>query len=165
MFVGRYYHTVEQKGRTAIPIVFRKGLGKDPVITRGLDGCLFLFKQEEWQHFTMSVNKTSFTKKAHRDFTRLMLNDASMLQFDAQGRGLIPEYLRATAQLKKNVVFAGSGNRVELWDRDTYHRYVEALEARAEDVSEAFEVNLPAIGNSAQDNEQDNALDNTKETA
>ena len=153
MFLGRYYHTVETKGRIAIPISFRKGLGKDPVITRGLDGCLFLFKQEEWQHFTMSINKTSFTKKAHRDFTRLMLNDASTLEFDAQGRALVPEYLRESSQLKKNVVFAGSGNRVELWDRETYHQYLEKLEARAEDVAEAFDVVLPDINSMKMDEE------------
>lgn len=143
MYLGRYYHTVEHKGRVAVPVKFREKLGDHPVVTRGLDGCLFLFSQEDWTAFSSSLKKAKFTKKVHRDFIRYMTNDASELAFDAQGRVLLPEFLRESAKIAKDTVFAGSSDHVEVWDRETYHTYLDALTERAEDVAEQFD-DLPA---------------------
>lgn len=140
MYLGRYYHTIEQKGRVAIPVRFRQLLGDHPVMTRGLDGCLFIFSQKEWVTFASSIEHASFTKRVHRDFVRLMTHDAEELEIDDQGRVLIPEFLRESMHLTKDIVFAGSSDHIELWDRDTYHSYVEELLKRAEDVSEQFDV-------------------------
>ncbi len=140
MYLGRYYHTIEQKGRVAVPVRFRELLGDHPVMTRGLDGCLFIFSQKEWVTFAGSLEHASFTKRVARDFIRLMTNDAQELTFDDQGRVLIPEFLRESMNLSKDIVFAGSSDHVELWDRDTYHAYVDGLLKRAEEVSEQFEI-------------------------
>lgn len=138
MYLGRYYHTVEQKGRIAVPARFRETLGDHPVITRGLDGCLFLFSQKDWGVFSSSLEHATLTKRVHRDFIRLMTNDAQELTIDDQGRVLLPEFLRTLIHISKDVVFAGSSDHVELWDRDTYHAYVESLSSRAEEVAEQF---------------------------
>jgi MraZ protein len=140
MYLGRYYHTIEQKGRVAIPVRFRQLLGDHPVMTRGLDGCLFIFSQEDWITFAASLEHASFTKRMHRDFIRLMTHDAEELTFDDQGRVLIPEFLRESMHLSKDIVFAGSSDHIELWDRETYHTYIDGLLKRAEDVSEQFEI-------------------------
>src|SRR3989338_7168429 len=140
MYLGTYYHTVEEKGRISLPVKFRTQLGKKPIMTRGLDGCLFIFSQAEWMDFSQGIEETTITKKTHRDFARLMANEATELEIDAQGSALVPEHLRALAKLSKNVVFAGSVNRVELWDRAMYHEYAEGLEKKAEDIAESIEL-------------------------
>lgn len=138
MFIGRYYHTIEEKGRVSLPKKFRDG-GDDWIITRGLDGGLFVFLKDQ---FTSELEKLSthpFTKKAHRDFIRLMTNEAEEVKVDENGRLLIPEYLRATAQLTKNVVIVGSYQRIEIWDVEKYHTYIDQLEKMAEETAEKVE--------------------------
>lgn len=146
MYLGTYYHTVEEKGRISLPVKFRTQLGKKPVMTRGLDGCLFIFSQAEWSDFSQGIEETTITKKTHRDFARLMANEATELEIDAQGRALVPEHLRKLAKLSKHVVFAGSVNRVELWDRAMYHEYAEGLEKKAEDIAESIELPARKVG-------------------
>lgn len=140
MYIGTYYHKLEEKGRVSVPVKFRNSLGEKPVLTRGLDGCLFLFSQQDWATFITTLEDSNVTKKVHRDFVRLMANEASELEFDVIGRAVIPEYLRNKANITKEIVFTGSANRVELWDRDAYHTYMESLEQHAEDVAEQFGV-------------------------
>ena len=135
MFIGRYYHTIEEKGRVSLPKSFRER-EKQWVITRGLDGGLFLFPQASFQQQVEALNQLGFTKKAHRDFVRLLTNDADAVEADSQGRITIPEYLRATAQPTKNVVIIGSFERVEIWDVDKYHAYLDTIADKAEEIAE-----------------------------
>lgn len=135
MFIGKYYHTIEEKGRVSLPKSFRE-LEKQWVITRGLDGGLFLFPAKSFQKQVQTLNQLGFTKKAHRDFVRLLTNDAESLEADTQGRITIPEYLRAAAQLTKQVVIVGSFERVEIWDVDTYHAYLDTIADHAEEIAE-----------------------------
>jgi MraZ protein len=135
MFIGKYYHTIEEKGRVSLPKSFRE-LEKQWVITRGLDGGLFLFPAKSFQQQVQTLNQLGFTKKAHRDFVRLLTNDAESLEADTQGRITIPEYLRAAAQLTKQVVIVGSFERVEIWDVDTYHAYLDTIAQNAEEIAE-----------------------------
>jgi len=135
MFIGKYYHTIEEKGRVSLPKSFRE-LEKQWVITRGLDGGLFLFPQKNFQEQVQTLNQLGFTKKAHRDFVRLLTNDAESVEADGQGRVTIPEYLRAAAQLTKQVVIVGSFERVEIWDMEKYHVYLENIAGKAEEIAE-----------------------------
>lgn len=135
MFIGKYYHTIEEKGRVSLPKTFRE-LEKQWVITRGLDGGLFLFPQKNFQEQVQTLNQLGFTKKAHRDFVRLLTNDAESVEADSQGRLTIPEYLRAAAQLTKQVVIVGSFERVEIWDMEKYHAYLEGIAGQAEAIAE-----------------------------
>lgn len=137
-FIGRYYHALEQKGRLSIPKSFRNELGGQAIITRGLDGCIFLFHEKDWQSILTENDTTTFTKKNLRDWTRLLANNAQLVEFDRLGRILIPEYLRQQANVTKDTVIVGSVNRVEIWDQKTYHQYVENLENQAEDIAESI---------------------------
>jgi len=135
MFIGTYYHTIEEKGRVSLPKKFRES-GSEWVITRGLDGGLFLFQKNQFMIELEKLSSHPFTKKADRDFIRLMTNEAEELESDEAGRILIPEYLRATAQLTKHVAITGSYQRIEIWDTEKYHTYLTALESQAEEIAE-----------------------------
>lgn len=139
MFTGTYYHTLESTGRVSVPVAFREQLGVSIVITRGLDGCLFLYTTQQWDMFTSQLQDSVVTKKTHRDFVRLMTNEAMKVEIDAQGRVLLPEALRAKLNTAKDVVFAGSLDRIELWEKTAYHAYMTELEKNAESIAEQYE--------------------------
>jgi len=138
MFVGLYYHTLEAKGRLAFPVKFRRNLKKGSVLTRGLDGCLFVFPPKEWRKLTDRLRQSPLSLREARGFVRLMTHEAVELEFDFQGRTRIPQYLREFAGLSKEVVVAGSLNRIEIWDRETYHRYISEIEKKSEQIAESL---------------------------
>jgi len=138
MFTGRYYHSIEAKGRLAIPQAFREELGSGGVITWGLDGCLFLFPDSYWQKFSEKLASLSLTNQNARNLTRLLVQSATDLNLDQQGRTLIPEYLRQQANLKKQVVVAGSLTRIEIWDRDTYHQHLDLIAQKINEGGDNF---------------------------
>lgn len=127
MFTGLYYHRLEAKGRLAIPLSFREELKSGGVITWGLDGCLFLFPSSYWQKFSEKLASLPLTNQVARNLTRLLVQSAVDLNLDSQGRTLIPEYLRKQANLKKQVVVAGSLTRIEIWDQETYHKHLDLI--------------------------------------
>lgn len=137
MFIGRYYHTLEENGRVSLPKDFREQ-ETDWVITRGLDGGLFLFRAENFKQELANLADKTFTKKKHRDFIRLMANDAKLVQADQNGRVSLPEYLIEAAGLKKSLVIVGSYSRVEIWGRNQYHQYLDQLEENAEEIAESL---------------------------
>ncbi len=136
MLLGRYYHSLENKGRIAIPPIFRRQLGQKPIITRGLDGCLFIVPTKVWQRLTADLRGSPLTKQDTREFIRLIAHDAQEVTFDSQGRTLIPQTLREYAQITKTVVVAGSLDWVEIWNRDLYHQHMQTTEKQAEQVAE-----------------------------
>lgn len=139
MYIGRYYHTIESKGRVSLPKKFRDQEQEKFIITRGFDGGLYIFPSITWATEVGSLTSRTFTKKDHRDVVRLMTNDAQEVEVDDLGRILIPEYLRDYAKLQKNIVFVGSLNKIEIWDVEQYHTYIETLEKNAESIVERVE--------------------------
>lgn len=137
MFIGKYYHKLEPNGRVMIPKDFRKA--ESFVITRGLDGSLFLFQAEDFELEIQKLSTRSFTKKINRDFIRLMTNEAHSLVPDKNGRVQLPVYLTDLAGFSKDIVFVGSMNRVEIWDQQAYHKYLAHIEADAENIAEQLE--------------------------
>lgn len=127
MFIGHHYHNLEAKGRLAIPSEYREKLTSGGVITIGLDGCLFLFPKSYWQELSEKLASLPLTNQTARQFTRLLVQSAADLDLDSQGRTLIPDYLREKASLKKQVVVAGALTRIEIWDRDEYHRHLNLI--------------------------------------
>lgn len=120
MFMGQYEHTIDAKGRTIIPAKYREELGEEFVVTRGLDGCLFLYPTLEWQKFVdklQSLPSNQNTRRIQRQF----LSKAMEVALDKQGRILIPGILRESAGLVKEIVFVGMMNRVEVWDKSKLH--------------------------------------------
>ncbi len=137
MFIGRYYHTLEEKGRLSLPKAFREQ-EQEWVVTRGLDGGLFLFPKATFQGQVEVVAGKPFTKKNHRDFIRLMLNEAKEVTTDGNGRIQLPDYLQQFAKLTKDVVVVGSNSYLEIWSREAYHAYLDEIEKQAEQISESL---------------------------
>lgn len=135
MFIGTYYHTIEEKGRVSLPKKFREE-SQNWIITRGLDGGLFLFFKNTFIAEMEKLQSRSFTQRANRDFIRLMTNEAQEVEVDDNGRIQIPEFLRAAAQLTKDVVIIGSFQRVEIWDVQKYHSYIDQISPQAEEIAE-----------------------------
>lgn len=133
MFIGRHYHNLENKGRLAIPAPYREKLVSGGVITIGLDGCLFLFPNSYWQELSEKLANLPLTNQMARQFTRLLVQSAVELNLDSQGRTLIPDYLKESASLKKQVVVAGALTRIEIWDRDEYHQHLNLITQESPD--------------------------------
>lgn len=138
MFIGEYHHSIDDKGRLAVPVKFRKELAKGGVVTRGLDYCLFVYTEKDWKEMAEKLAKLPIAKATSRAFARLMLAGAMEIAVDNQGRIMIPEYLRRFGELKKNVVVAGLYNRIELWDEKAWDKYRKGTESKSGDIAEAL---------------------------
>ena len=120
MFMGEYNHTIDAKGRLIIPSKFREILGDAFVVTKGLDGCLFVYDNEEWKRFEEKLRSLPITNKEARQFVRFFLAGATEAEVDKQGRILIPNVLREFAEITKDVVLVGVGSRIEIWSRERF---------------------------------------------
>ena len=120
MFMGEYNHTVDAKGRLIVPSKFRDQLGDEFVVTKGLDGCLFVYTLDEWRNVEEKFRNISMTSKEARKFSRFFFAGAASCEVDKQGRILLPQVLREYAGLKKDVVLVGVLSRVEIWDKDRW---------------------------------------------
>lgn len=139
MFIGEYKHNIDAKGRMAVPAKFRGKLGSGAIITRGLDRCLFIFGAKEWEALAAKINALPLSQANSRAFARLMMAGAADVEFDAQGRALIPEHLRNYAGLKKTAVVAGVFNRIEVWDESAWNEYKVKTEASSDEIAEKLE--------------------------
>ncbi len=120
MFMGQYNHTVDVKGRLSIPSKFREQLGDEFVITKGMDGCLFVFDNNNWSDFEQKLAALPMGKIETRQYTRFFLAGATSVELDKQGRILVPNPLRGFAGLEKDVVLVGVGNRIEIWSLEKW---------------------------------------------
>lgn len=135
-FIGQYEHSLDEKKRISLPKSFRGGLGRKVVMTPGLDGCLFLYAERAWERVAGKLQELSFAQADTRGFNRFMLSGASEVEIDAAGRILIPEHQRQFAGLKRNVVFAGISDRIEVWDATRWHTYKARVERHADTLAE-----------------------------
>ena len=138
MFIGEYSHNLDDKGRVAVPAKFRALLKGGAVVTKGLDNCLFLYTKKEWQELAGKLAKLPISKANTRAFARLMLAGAMEVDFDNQGRIMLPEYLRKFAGLNKNLVIAGLYDRLEIWDETAWNKYKKGAEKKSADIAEAL---------------------------
>lgn len=136
MFIGEYSHSLDDKGRIAIPIKFRNELKKGGVVTRGLDNCLFFYTKTEWEKLAEKLSALPISQSNSRAFARLMLAGAMDVEVDKQGRIIIPEYLRQFAGFKKDVVIAGLYSRLELWDAEKWAAYKLQTESESSVIAE-----------------------------
>ncbi|MEK7193389.1 MAG: division/cell wall cluster transcriptional repressor MraZ [Patescibacteria group bacterium] len=136
MLLGEYSHNLDIKGRVAIPAKFRDKIGVGAIITRGLDNCLFVFANKEWEVLAQKLVGLPLAQADSRAFARLMLSGAMDVDLDAQGRILVPDYLRKYADLKKQVIVAGVYNRIEIWDAERWERYKQKTESAADEIAE-----------------------------
>ncbi len=136
MFIGEYSHNLDDKGRMAIPVKFRRDLAKGAVVTRGLDNCLFLYTKTEWAKLAEKLAALPISQSNSRAFARLMLAGAMDVEVDKQGRVVLPEYLRKFASIKKSLVVAGLYNRLEIWDEELWNKYKNQTEAESGAIAE-----------------------------
>ena len=120
MFMGEYNHTNDVKGRLIIPSKFRENMGDAFVANKGMDGCLFVYDNEEWKRFEEKLRSLPITNKEARQFVRFFLAGATEAEVDKQGRILIPNVLREFAEMTKVVVLVGVGSRIEIWSRERF---------------------------------------------
>lgn len=119
MFMGEYYHTIDEKGRIIVPSKFRESLGDSFVVTQGLDGCLFVYTNEEWECFVAGLKTLPGNKEA-RQLQRYFMAGAVECELDKQGRILLPTKLRQSAGLEKEVVFVGVLSKIEIWSKERW---------------------------------------------
>ena len=120
MFMGEYNHSIDAKGRLIIPSKFRDMLGDEFVVTKGLEGCLFVFEKYEFESFMDKLNEKSDFESRVRKIKRFFISGAQEMEPDKQGRMLVPPTLREYAGLEKEVVFAGVGGHIEIWDKSKW---------------------------------------------
>ena len=119
MFMGTYGHSIDAKGRVIVPAKFREVLGDSFVVTLGLDGCLFVYPEEEWEDFVKQVKELPGSKEA-RKLQRYFMAGAAPCDVDKQGRVLIPSSLREKVGLDKDVVFVGVMSKIEIWSKERW---------------------------------------------
>ena len=138
MLIGEYRHNIDEKKRLIIPSKFREDIGDTFILTKGLDGCLFVYPMNEWNKIISKLKMLPFTKKDARAFTRFFLSGATELSFDKQGRIAIPGPLYNYASLNKECVLIGVNDRIEIWAKDKFDDYFSTNEDNISDISEAL---------------------------
>ena len=136
MFIGEYHHTIDEKGRIIIPAKFRDGLGKRFIITRGLENCLFVYSLENWAKITDKLSTLPFTKKDARIFNRFFLSGATDVELDKQGRVNISQPLIDYANLVKDCVVIGTGDRLEIWSQESWNGFFDSTKDNMSDIAD-----------------------------
>jgi MraZ protein len=127
MFLGRYEHTIDEKGRITIPAKFREALGNTVVITQGYDGNLQALPPDLFDLISNRVRSISVLDPNSRRLRRILFSNAERVEFDKAGRILLPAFLRETANLKETAVLVGSGEYFELWSPENWHTQQTSL--------------------------------------
>ena len=136
MLIGEYKHTLDPKKRLSVPSKWRKDLGKKLIVTRGLDNCLFVYPQKEWQKITEKIGQLPLGQADTRSFNRFFLSGAVEVEVDSVGRILVPDFLKDFAHLDLKVVLAGIHDRVEIWDEKQWTEYKTQIESQADALAE-----------------------------
>lgn len=136
MFTGEFQHTIDDKGRLIMPAKYRDTLGDACMITKGMDGCLFVYAISEWSMLEAKLKNLPFTNKDARAFARFFFSGASECELDKQGRILVNSNLREYAGLNKDVNIIGVGTRIEIWSREIWEGYSKDTEANYEQLAE-----------------------------
>lgn len=138
MLMGEYNHSLDAKGRVILPADFRVELGESFIITKGLDNCLFIYPQSEWEQLSVKLRQLPLAKTEARAFVRFFFAGARQVELDKQGRFLIPATLRQHASLKKDVVLIGVSNRIEVWSKDEWLKYNEEITPSVSAIAETL---------------------------
>ena len=135
MFLGEYHHSIDDKGRIIIPAKARVNLGENFIVTRGLDGCLFIYPKVEWDKIIKKYNDLPDNKNK-RQFLRIFLSGATICEYDKQGRINIPEPLVTYANLIKDCVIIGVVDRLEVWSRERWEEFIKENEESLSDIAD-----------------------------
>lgn len=142
MFLGEFAHSIDSKGRLAIPARFRERLGAGAIVTRGLDGCLVIYPAQEWQEFAEKLDKLPSTQPDVRNYKRFIFSGATECEFDRQGRVLIPAFLREYGGFEETAVVVGQYSKVEIWAQVRW----EEKRPKVENDGEQIAASLSTLG-------------------
>ncbi len=139
MFIGEYRFNLDDKNRIFIPTEFRSLLKDKLIINRGIERCLFVYPNDEWNKVVNKLNTLSFTKKVNREFSRMFMSGAYYKEMDSQGRVTIDKLLVEYAGLSKECVIIGVGERIEIWDKKAWLEYYQERQATLDEISERID--------------------------
>jgi MraZ protein len=125
-FLGQNFYSLDAKNRVAIPVKMRMGLarGEELILSRGLEGCLNLYPKSAWSNLNQKLENFPMKDKAEvRAFKRMLFASASEVEFDEEGRILIPQALVEYARLSRDVVIVGMGEKIEIWGKKIWDAY------------------------------------------
>ncbi len=131
MFMGRYNHTIDPKGRLSIPSKYREILGDEFVVSKGMDDCLYVYANDDWKVFEGKLASLPLMSEEARQCARFFLSGAQAVTVDKQGRILMPQDLRDFAGLEKDVVLAGMGSRIEIWSLERWKANNDSVDINA----------------------------------
>lgn len=136
MFLGEFQHAVDDKNRLILPAKFREAFADGLIFTKGFENCLFVFSRAEWPRIEEKIRSLQLLKKDSRKLSRFFFGGASEEVLDKSGRVVIPANLKAFAELEKDVVIVGVSNRLEIWSKANWERYVAEAGRSYEDTAE-----------------------------
>ena len=139
MLIGEYEHSMDTKGRLIMPAKLKEDIGEKFVVTKGLDGCLFVYSQSEWKNFEEKLRTFPLANKDSRALMRFFLAGAMECEIDKQGRFLITSNLREFAELEKEVVIIGVLTKIEIWSKDKWQKYSADENQTADEIAEKME--------------------------
>jgi MraZ protein len=135
MLLGEYEHTIDEKNRLTLPAKFREAFADGLVVTRGMDGCLYVYARAEWERVAREIASVDDLNPDARKLRRYFFAGASEDEPDRQGRISIPSSLVQSARLGREVVVAGVLDHLEIWDRRAWREHLDEVEGSAEDVA------------------------------
>ena len=138
MFLGRYAHSLDAKGRLAIPARFGEALAERLVLTRGIDRCLALYPMAAWRPLAERVSALPLSDPNARHFRRMVFAEAVDLELDSQGRILVPPELRRYAGLEREVIVVGVNTSIEIWSPGQWQAVNEVMERDSEEIAHAL---------------------------
>ena len=127
MFYGEYRHTMDEKSRLAIPARFRPSLPTETMVARWLDSCAAIFPPAQWRDVTEKLARIPTGDAAGRALRRFITSSAYPVEFDRQGRAVIPQGIREWADLSGEVVVVGNDDHVELWNPQRWATYIGGM--------------------------------------
>ncbi len=133
MFLGEHRHALDEKGRIVFPARLRSELGSNVVLQKGIESCLYVFPPAAWEREVEKVTTLPTTDPKARRYRRFFFSQAQNEKVDKQGRLTIPQAFRTYAGLTKDLVIAGNGSRIEIWDAPAWDVQNSEAENTVED--------------------------------
>ena len=136
--MGEFHHNIDEKGRLIVPAKFRSELGDKFILARGIEKCLYVYSETEWNNIVAKLKTLPFTKKVARTFTRSFFSGATECEFDRQGRINITSPLVGYADLQKECVVIGANDRIEIWSKANWDNFMTENADNLDEIAESL---------------------------
>ncbi len=147
MLIGEFLNKLGEKNRVALPKKFREILGDEVIVTRGYEDCLILVNKSQWRNLLQIFDDKPFTTSPVRDTRRFLIGGAQEVKCDNQGRFVLPMNLKKFSEIKKEVVFVGLGDWVEIWDKDKWEKRMDMVKPQASKIAEKLKESVESKNN------------------